>query len=110
MTDTAYDRPSALLEPAPDLTEGAYDRLRAAREREDYHRLTIEGAYRDVMTCAAYATQSASAVDDWAARLATAVGRYCAEVKAKQVASDDANRALREMSPLIATRPDEATS
>lgn len=114
MTDEAYDRPSALLEPTPGPTEGAYDRLLAAREREDDHKYILEGRYRDLVQKVAFAPNAFyrdDSVREWAASVATLVADYVAEIAAVHAARSDANRALREMrGPAVATRPDEATS
>jgi len=114
MTDKAYDRHSALLEPAPDPTEGAYDRLVAAREREQCRKLVLEGRYRDLVQKVAFAPNAFyrdDSVREWAASVATLTAAYVAEIAAVHAAQNDANRALREMrGPAVATRPDEATS
>lgn len=110
--DRHYDRASAMIEKAPDPTDGAYDRLRAARDREAHAKAMVDAAYRDLVmkvACAPGPEKNEMAIRLWASRLASLTAFYISEVLAVHAAQADANRALREMSPAVPTRPDEVT-
>lgn len=108
--DRAYDRRSAMLETAPDPTDGAYERLVAARRREERHIAEAHERYRSLVVTVARAPIGRALLGAWKTDLIRTILDYCAAVEAIDVAETDANRARREMDgPATATRPDEVT-
>lgn len=108
--DRAYDRRPALLEKAPDPTEGAIDRLKAARDRQERHISESHQRYRDLVQAVSRAPMGRALLGAWKADLVVRILDYCSAVEMIDVAENDATRARREMDgPATATRPDEVT-
>lgn len=108
--DRHYDRPSAMIEKAPDPTDGAFDRLKAARDRQERHIAEAHERYRNLVVTVARAPIGLALLGTWKAELVGRILDYCTAVELIDVAENDATRARREMEgPATPTRPDEVT-
>lgn len=94
-------RPTINLDAPPGYHElhldTAYDRLAAARERQDRAEASIADAYRAFVLTAASIPTSGVNLDKWLDRHTEAMASVVAEIRARVVADDDAKHALAAM-------------
>ncbi len=95
--DRAYDRPSGMLERAPDIVPPAFDRLTSARERQARADVRIAEARHMLVVSAVTAPTTETKLNEWADRHTDLMTALLAEIRARVIADDDARRALASM-------------
>lgn len=94
--DRAYDRPSGMLERAPDVMP-PFDRLASARERQARADVRIAEARQALIVSAVTAPITGLRLDEWVDAHTRLMLALVAENNARVVADDDARRALAQM-------------